>query len=183
MISILDELEGELSPKQIEGIAIVRKKLEDQLETLSRTENVDSKITELAQSYEKIRRDLPSGRERTKAMGGIVAVARSIAATSSISAESVFKKGGDGNRVVALGIIRAAPKPSDVDILVTGISEPRSPFEQYQALRAAEALFSQLDDSNKQKLREAMTAALNKGYPSPSQIDSDRLAIIQKLMK
>jgi hypothetical protein len=183
MISILDELESDLSGQQKEAIALVRKKLESQLESISEPENVEAKLDELATSYERLRLNMPSGRERTKAMGGIVAIARSIGATSSINPESVFKKGGDGNRVVALGIIRSLPKPGDVDVLASCIANPRSPFEQYQALRATEVLFMKLEESARNKLREAMAQATEKGYPSKAQSDSDRLAIINRLMQ
>src|SRR5262249_10349171 len=46
----------------------------------------------------------------------------------------------EGNRIVALGILRANRDPTAFDIVKQAIGDSKSAFEQYQALRVAQSI-------------------------------------------
>ena len=102
-----------------------------------------SAMRPMAERYERIRETLPYGWERTQVMRGIVEQARGMAGFGNFSAEDVirlFASGGDGDRIMALGLMRGDPGLASVDLAVTVVRRPRSSFEQYEALRVCQAV-------------------------------------------
>jgi hypothetical protein len=97
----------------------------------------------MAERYEQIRESLPYGWERTQVMRGIVEQARGMAGSGLFSGDDVarlFASGGDGDRIMALGLMRGDPALASVDLLVQVIRRPQSSFEQYQALRVCQEI-------------------------------------------
>ncbi len=121
-----------------------------------------------------------SGWDRTREMGRVVRRAGDLARSGRLTAEkvqSLWASGHDGRRVMALGAIDARPELASLDIIVSGIVESRSAFEQYHALKAGLALAPSLDDADYARLLEATEAAASvrdlKG--------TDRMTLIRKL--
>ncbi|MGH8967550.1 MAG: hypothetical protein ACRDXB_19800, partial [Actinomycetes bacterium] len=100
----------------------------------------------IAARYEAVRESSPPGRTRTRAMGELVEQAKKLAEFDFVSTEAVdelFRSGHDGNRITALGLMRANPRLVSVPILLQVIRRPRSGFEQWQALRVCADLVRQ----------------------------------------
>ena len=62
--------------------------------------------------------------------------------------------------MVALGVIHARPELGSARIAAEGIREPRSAFEQYQALEAALAMRPRLDQDQIDEITAAAQALL-----------------------
>jgi len=100
-----------------------------------------SAMRPMAERYEQVRESLPYGWQRTQVMRGIVEQARGMAGSGTFSGDDVarlFTSGGDGDRIMALGLMRGDPALASVDLAVKVIRRPRSSFEQYQALRVCQ---------------------------------------------
>lgn len=101
----------------------------------------------IGDAYESVRSHLPSGQRRTQEMDGLVRRARSLAPQLQLSAPDVarmLREGGDGQRVTALGLMQGAPQVADLDLVIDVLEKPRSPFEQFHALRLLHQLFPTL---------------------------------------
>ena len=75
---------------------------------------------------------------------------------------SLFARGGDGDRMVALLLLETAPSAGCLGTALDAIAEPRSPFEQYHGLRAAELMTHLLSASQKRKLTSSLEIARGK---------------------
>jgi hypothetical protein len=85
----------------------------------------------IATKYEEIRQSSPYGRERTEKMVELVRQARQMAKLGFVSPEAIeqlFNSGQDGNRIMALGLMRGDPgspmqtsplKPFDNPVLIS----------------------------------------------------------------
>jgi hypothetical protein len=94
----------------------------------------------IAAEYEQVRASSPHGRERTEKMGELVQQAQQMAKLGFVdpkAIEQLFDSGQDGNRIMALGLMRGEPRLASTNIVVKAIRQPRSSFEQWQALRVS----------------------------------------------
>lgn len=98
----------------------------------------------LSQSIEDARAARPPGQGRTAQLESLVAQARAMApvAGSANTVEELFDTGTDGNRVTALALMQQRPELATPSSIQSAISSPRSAFEQYHALIAAEKVLS-----------------------------------------
>ncbi|SMD22156.1 CHAT domain-containing protein [Kibdelosporangium aridum] len=72
---------------------------------------------------------------------------------------ALWNTGDDGRRLIALVITKARPDLGNPDIVIDGITEPRSPLEQLLALEAADEMLEQLSTHDRARLRVALRAA------------------------
>jgi hypothetical protein len=136
----------------------------------------------LAQTYTQLRAGQPSSWERTRELGRVVRRAGDLARSGRITSakvQSLWRSGQEGRRVVALGAIAARPDLGTLDIVQSGIGEPRSAFEHYHALLAGVALAPTLDTASLDRLVAAATAQLE----GDELKGTDRAAVIRKLQK
>ena len=95
----------------------------------------------IASEYSTIRATEESGWERTARMDDLVRQASPLAKGASPTAvRQLFDSGDEGSRVVALGMMATDPALADIDAIQDAIRFSKSAFEQFHALRAAEAL-------------------------------------------
>ena len=97
----------------------------------------------LATRYEEVRRSQPSGWDRVAHLEGLVRQAADLARQESwtVSAvEALYDVGEEGSRVMALAMMAAVPSLATHRVTQEAVASPRSAFEQYHALRVAEAL-------------------------------------------
>jgi hypothetical protein len=138
-------------------------------------ERVQSQLQAYAQEYENLRRTLPSGIERTTRMetlvNRIMVLARQVNPTPQQIGPD-FEQESDGNRVVALAIVRANPSPVSFDIVMDAISHSRSAFEQYQALVAADRMHARMSPDQQRDLVIALRDQRSNG-PGKMITDSD----------
>ncbi|HET9254693.1 MAG TPA: hypothetical protein VFO16_05770 [Pseudonocardiaceae bacterium] len=122
-----------------------------------------SAIEPIASKYEEIRESSPYSRERTEKMSDLVRQARQMANLGFVSPEAIeqlFDSDQDGNRIVALGLMRGEPRYANANIAVKAIRRPRSGFEQYQALRICQDLVAGNAGPGELKaIREAIAVA------------------------
>lgn len=105
------------------------------------------RLAELAGQYDAVRANLPSGAARTRQMSALVEQAQAAAKADAEAAERYlsehlndFVNLHGGERVVALGVVRALAPRGGLGIVSHAILNAESPYEQYQALRACEAI-------------------------------------------
>lgn len=126
-----------------------------------RRADVNRRLREIAQEYERLRAEMEPGDERTAAMTQLVSRARGLSASSTpADPRRWYEQGTDGSRIVALAAIQALKDPRNAVIVVDAIERPRSPFEQFQALRAADFLLGSLDAQQVDALRRAIESQL-----------------------
>jgi len=144
-----------------------------------------SAIEPIAAKYEEIRESSPYGRERTEKMSDLVQQARQMAKLGFVNTEAIeqlFNSDQDGNRIMALGLMRGEPKYANTNIVVKVIRRPRSSFEQYQALRACQDLVGGNVSSGELKaIRDAIAVADANG--SLHKADRSRWDIADQILK
>ncbi|HVU79538.1 MAG TPA: hypothetical protein VHC67_18330 [Gaiellaceae bacterium] len=147
---------------------------------------VEERLTELAQRYDNLRAHTPPGPDRTRAMTQIAAAARGYARATTVTAARWFDSGGEGARIVGLAAIQAAPSPRDLDRVVDAISHSKSAFEQFQALRSADALAPGLDAAGRTALCRAISGQIAEVETSEKRItpaDQSRWAYAHDLLR
>ncbi|WP_437878443.1 hypothetical protein [Sorangium sp. So ce513] len=117
------------------------------------------RLEESARRYEEVRRKMPSSKQRTAQLDflihGICETLRNAGLTPEELSER-FNAGGDGDRIVALAGILVAPEPACFALVRQCIDRACSDFEQYWAMRAAEAMLPALDGASLGALRAAL---------------------------
>jgi hypothetical protein len=136
-----------------------------------------------ARRYEELRRIQPPGRERTAEFRKLVDHARKFSREKHPSAEVVrgmFEGGSEGDRVYALVLMQEDPAAGDLSCIIGAISESRSAYEQYRALRAAEEMLRMLSSTEREQLATAIRQAMKPGgFITPS---SDRYGLAQNIL-
>jgi hypothetical protein len=106
-------------------------------------ETADDELLSLAKRYADLRRTLPPGPRRTTEMDALVARAGGLTRRWPFTPERVrraFFSGGEGMRVVALGLMEADKELADFDAVIDAIGNSRSAHEQYHALLVADQM-------------------------------------------
>jgi hypothetical protein len=140
-------------------------------------------LREKATEYERIRNQMPASDQRTREMSRIVAEVRGAAQGGVLPPDTVRSlfRSGDGGRVVALAYIGANPDPGLVDIVRDCVAHSRSAFEQYHALRAAEAVAPLLSEADRHELAEAVRLQMGDGPGQYIQPRSDRWPVAERV--
>ncbi|MFF0144383.1 hypothetical protein ATK36_3442 [Amycolatopsis sulphurea] len=117
----------------------------------------------IASEYEAVREHNPYGQARTQAMEELVAQARKMAEFDFVSADAIeqlFRSGQDGNRITAIGLMRAKPELAKLPLLTEVIRRSRSSFEQWHALRVCLELVRRgTSAAQQEEIRAAIAAA------------------------
>jgi hypothetical protein len=150
------------------------------------SEQSREQLAYLAQNYENIRRIMEVGPKRTSEMMTIAAQVWALAERANFSPSELrdlFMNGKEGNRIVALQLLREIPHPACFDIILQAISDPRSAFEQSAALRAAERMLSSLNGEQKRQLA-AVIKDQRSGGPGKwiTEKERDRWSISTRLL-
>jgi hypothetical protein len=106
----------------------------------------------LARQYESARARMKPGEERTAAMESAVGEARSLAREADFGTDELLARLGSdaaGDRVVGLAAIEATGAHGTLDAVLKAVTDGRTPFEQYHALRALESLRPSLSDDER----------------------------------
>lgn len=115
----------------------------DEAEALeSRLAELDVKweVERFAEQYATLRSTLASGVKRTERMTTLLVAPRVSAVTSTWRKQDLISTWGTGDvgrRLFVIGLIQGNPSLAVPDILVEGIRDSRSAFEQYHTLKAA----------------------------------------------
>jgi hypothetical protein len=168
VLAALDDVEVRAPAPAQSEVRALRSVLEEELASASSTDT-RSELDDLAEHYERLRKELPSGDERTFFMTRVVAQARAAATRLPLpeqTARELFESEREGARIVALGIVQARPSTTLFDLVENAISSSRSAFEQFHGLRALDEMVAALSPMQRRRARTAIE----------SQLRSDRIA-------
>lgn len=113
----------------------------------------------IAADYSSVRGSMPPGAARTRALEDVIARARRLAQEQSFESAEVLRwlrEGTEEERITALAMMQAKPELQNFEAALTSISHPRSPFEQYHAMRLALQMVDGLDGVQVRRLAETM---------------------------
>jgi hypothetical protein len=185
LVAIADAAETESTGPQRVTARRVRSELEDELAAVAApTGSIDDVLKDLASRYEGIRSTQPPGSKRTFEMNELVAEARSLA--NLVTADQIrqlFEEGGEGNRIVALALIEASPSNEFFDLVLDGIANSQSAFEQFHALRAMRDMLQSLDRSKREQLGDAISAERRDARGLGIREDASRWSLLSELAR
>ncbi|CAL9647109.1 hypothetical protein [Streptomyces sp. enrichment culture] len=136
----------------------------------------------LAADYGSVRGSMRPGAARTQALEEVIARARSLAREQSFEAAEVLRwlrEGTDEQRITALAMMQAKPELRNFEAALAAIWHPRSPFEQYHAMRLALQMVDELDGGQARRLAEAVER--QKGIRFRR--DSDRVRLRKEILR
>jgi hypothetical protein len=109
----------------------------------NQAQSLISAVEPLALKYEHLRREIPSGWNRTVELERLTADQGKLLAPSYpdvASVERLFDTGTDGYRFSAIAIMEQNPAVASPRAVAAAVQDPRSKFEQYHALKVIEAM-------------------------------------------
>jgi hypothetical protein len=136
----------------------------------------------VAADYRSTRASMRGGPERTRALEGVVGQARRLAREGSFDPVEVgrwLREGTEDERITAIGMMQASPGLRDFDGVLDAIRHPRSPFEQYHALRLALDMIGDLDRAQRQQLTEVVSSARDRRFRR----DNDRWLLSEEILR
>jgi hypothetical protein len=118
--------------------------------------------SDLSLANEQARPVTPAGPPPTSTLDDLAGQARRLAADlprlDPQDLRAMVHGGSDGQRATALGLMRGRPEFADVDAVVELIREPRSPYEQHQALLLARDILAGLTVAGRERITEVIEA-------------------------
>ena len=157
---------GKITPRQVEAAA--------RIEIQSR--EIDSKsllneLDRLCLEYDSLRRSLPAGDERTRAMTRVLVRMRSLAPSLVDFIDAYKGSGSAGSRLAAVAMMQMVPSVADLNWLKERFSSEK-PFVFYHAALALQNIANTSDTLQKKRnLRQVAQQALStiQNFPAPDQ--------------
>ena len=141
----------------------LRRELQNQLASLpvlpKDVQQAREELMNYAKEYIQVRRDMSSGSGRTIRITALVSRMMALAKQCQFKPEEIselFEKEKEGYRIAAIAMARASMDARNFDVIAKGISQSRSAFEQYQALRAAEEMLPNLNAEQRSQLKQLL---------------------------
>lgn len=141
-------------------------------------------LADLEIRYTSIREVLPSGGRRTALLDDIVGQAGALAAGAQrlgllAPRLTSFAQDSEGARIVTLALCGRLAHPDAAAVIVDGIRNSRSAFEQYWALTAATSVLSGVSQRDRLWLRAVAKDMLESGVLQRS---TDRILLVRMLL-
>lgn len=152
---LVQVISGILRPEQAPSAAAVRV---EQLTPRGELEETRRQIAALALEYEKLRRDLPSGDQRTRRMEVVASQMRTIALSSYPLIAELAASDSAGMRLAAVSILEAVPRTDYLTWLAQRLNSER-PFIGYHAALALLAAARTLEVKDMPNVRDAVSEA------------------------
>ncbi|MEV6684384.1 hypothetical protein AB0N28_03405, partial [Streptomyces sp. NPDC051130] len=136
----------------------------------------------IADDYGSVRGSMPAGASRTRALEEVIARARRLAQEQSFESAEVLRwlrEGTDEQRITALAMMQARPELRDFVATLAAITHPRTPFEQYHAMRLALQMIDELNTEQARRLAEAVEAQGGIRFRR----DSDRVRLREEILQ
>lgn len=121
-------------------------------------------ILQEGKKYEKIRNNYSSSSKRTTEMLDVIDFIESKANESEFSEKEIkyiFSEGSEGNRIVAIGILKSKPYPECFEIVKNVINNSRSAFELFHCLIATDKMLNNLSFEQKNELKIVLENLFN----------------------
>ncbi|MEI9924649.1 MAG: hypothetical protein WDN50_14970 [Bradyrhizobium sp.] len=146
---------GTITPLQVEAAS----RIEIQTRELG-SQTVLNELDKLCLEYDSLRRTMPAGDNRTRAMTRVLVKMRSLA-PSLVDALNTYKgSGSPGSRLAAIAMMQMVPRVADINWLKDRFSSEQ-PFIFYHAALALQNVANISDTSEKKRhLREVAEQAL-----------------------
>jgi hypothetical protein len=137
----------------------------------------------VSRGFESLRSEMPSGWARTDLLEQKMLEARQLARSKHWTPDEVrqmFTSGPDGNRLTAIGLMQSDGALVDFQLLTQALTDPRSAFEQYQALKAGRDFLQGAETAATDSQRRFAKAAESfyESVPVTRQ-DGDRAELVQ----
>ncbi|RKT08632.1 hypothetical protein BX286_6744 [Streptomyces sp. 3211.6] len=136
----------------------------------------------IAEDYSSARGSMPAGASRTRALEEVMARARRLAQEQSFESAEVLRwlrEGTDEQRITALAMMQARPELRNFEAALGAITHPRTPFEQYHAMRLALQMIDELDTEQARRLAGAVEAQRGVRFRR----DSDRVRLREAILQ
>jgi len=147
--------DGTITPRQVEAAA----RIEIQTRETGAHAALLSELDRLCLEYDSLRRTLPSGDTRTRAMTRVLVKMRSLA-PSLLDYLDIYKgSGSPGSRLAAIAMMQMEPHTADLDWLKNRFSSEH-PFIFYHAALALQNFANIADGAAKRRLRKVTQDAL-----------------------
>jgi hypothetical protein len=184
LIAALDTVEPKLDEGTKRMVEDIRREAERELGSYARgMQQARAALAAYVREYETLRSSLPPSDERTFRMSTIVAQVRALASQAHYAADdirSLFNRGQDGDRIVALGLLQVSPFRERFDLALEAIGNSRSAFEQFHGLRVVEAMLPLLSDADIECLLKVFEEQRKK-YLIPE--NRDRWSLYQTILE
>jgi hypothetical protein len=168
---------GKITPRQIEAAARIEVQSRD-VDSKSLTNELDR----LCLEYDSLRRSLPSGTERTRAMTRVLVKMRSLAPSVVDSINAYKGSGSAGSRLAAIAMMQMVPRVADLVWLKERFSSEH-PFVFYHAALALQNVANTCDTPQKKKnLREVTEQALSTVKSFPGAPDRGTIEVLEMLL-
>jgi hypothetical protein len=169
---------GNITPRQIEAatrIAIQTQEVGSQ--ALLR------ELDRLCLEYDSLRRSLPSGEKRTRAMTRVIVKMRSLAPSLIDFLDTYKGSGSAGSRLAAIAMMQMAPHAADLAWLRDRFSTEQQPFILYHAALALQNVANICDTLEKRKnLRDIVRQALTKVKSFAGVPDQGTVEVLEMLL-
>ena len=132
----------------------------------------------VADSYEAIRRSMAKSDARTAALEAQMEQARAAARTGEFDGEEIedlFRTGTEGERIYALAVLLEHPDLASSNLVLDGVRDSRSRFEQYYSLVLADLVEPRLAPEQKRTLQKVLRDQTDSGLV-PADGDRGRVA-------
>lgn len=176
MIDVAEKQPGDISTEQIRSAA----RLKVQAGGLD-DETLRAQLQQLCIEYETIRRVLPAGKERTRAMTEVLIKMRTIGPAVSGFLPELKASASPGMRLAAVAIMQIEPHKSDIGWLLGRFAEDK-PFIFYQASLALEKIAQLGDEAQRRAAREAAATALQTVRSFQGHKDANSLAVLEQIV-
>jgi hypothetical protein len=117
-------------------------------------------LTRKARDYEEIRRTMPRGDDRTRAMNGLVNDVRIRAAAAPATARrytaAFLPSAREGDRIVGLALVEGCPSADVFSDVLRIFTTAASAFEQYHSLRALEEIAPVLSPEQRSEAADSL---------------------------
>jgi hypothetical protein len=145
---------GKITPRQVEAAARISIQTRD-----VPPQTILSEMDKLCLEYDSLRRTLPSGDIRTRAMTRVLVKMRSLAPSVVNSLDAYKGSGSAGSRLAAIAMMQMVPNVADIDWLRDRFASEQ-PFLFYHAALALQNVANDCNAHEKMRLRKAAQEAL-----------------------
>lgn len=162
----LDQVAAEVDNSQNENGKITARQVEAAARIAIQTQEVGpqallNELDRLCLEYDSLRRSLPSGHERTRAMTRVIVKMRPLAPSLVEYIDAYKSSGSAGSRLAAIAMMQMAPRVADLSWLRDRFPSEQ-PFVFYHAALALQNVANVSDTPEKRKLlREVAQQALS----------------------
>jgi len=168
---------GKITPRQIEAAARIAIETRD-----VGSQTLLSELDKLCLEYDSLRRTLPSGQDRTRAMTRVLVKMRSLAPSLVEFLDAYKSSGSPGSRLAAIAMMQMVPRVADLHWLRDRFSSEQ-PFLFYHAALALQNFANTcVTTEDKEHLREIAQQALKavKGFAGVP--DRETIQVLEMLI-